>query len=295
MARLVLPDGRYLAYDTYGDPAGRPVLYCHGFPTSHHEARLVEEAARRQGFRVVAPDRPGYGGSSPRAMAGVVDWVDDAAALLDELAWSRVAVIGVSGGGPYALACAARLSQRVAAVVLVGALGPVGEAAVRGAMNPVARLGFRLTGVAPAVLAGLFSTVGRLLARWPALLRWGLGMAAPAADRRVLARADVLGALVDGALGGLGGGGGAAVAELARYARPWGFELAAVGQAVQLWHGTADGVVPVHHARRLAAGLPYVTPHLLVGEGHFSVPVVYTDHILEALDKALDKALDPGP
>ncbi len=288
MARLELSDGRLLAYDTYGDPAGRHVLYCHGFPTSHHEARLLEDAARRHGFSVVAPDRPGYGGSSPRAMANVADWVDDAAALLDELAWSRVVVIGVSGGGPYALACAARLPDRVAAVVLVGALGPVSEVSLRGAMNPVARLGFWLTAKAPALLTGVFGVVRRLLARWPRLLEWGLGLSAPPADRRVLARADVHGVLLDGAADGLADGGGAAVAELARYARPWGFELAAVARPVLLWHGTADGVVPVGHARRLAAGLPEVVPHLLAGEGHFSVPVAYTDDILEALAMVLD-------
>lgn len=288
MARLVLPDGRYLAYDTYGDPAGRPALYCHGFPTSHHEARLVDGPAHRHGFRVAAPDRPGYGGSSPRTMEQVADWVEDAAALLDELAWPRVVVIGVSGGGPYALACAARLPERVAAVVLAGALGPVGEAPTGRAMNPVARLGFWLARTAPGLLAGLFTAAGRLLARWPGLLRWGLAVAAPAADRRVLARADVLGALLDGAADGLGRGGGAAVAELARYARPWGYPLAAVRCPVLLWHGTADHVVPLQHARRLAGALPEVSTHLLPDEGHFSVPVACTDDILAAVNKGLD-------
>lgn len=288
MDRLVLPDGRHLAYAGYGDPAGRHVLYCHGFPTSHHEARLLDQAARGRRFRVVAPDRPGYGGSSPRTMTHVADWVDDAAALLDELAWPRVVVIGVSGGGPYALACAARLPERVAAVVLVGALGPVREAPLRGAMNPVARLGFWLTAKSPALLTGVFTGVGRLLARWPRLLGWGLGLSAPVADQRVLARPDVHGVLVDGAADGLRDGGGAAVAELARYAGPWGFELAAVTQPVLLWHGTADGVVPVAHARWLAEALPDAVPHLLEGEGHFSVPVDYTDPILAALDQVLD-------
>ncbi|MDZ7751282.1 MAG: alpha/beta fold hydrolase [Gammaproteobacteria bacterium] len=288
MPDMALPDGRRLAFESYGDAAGRHALYCHGFPTSHHEARLIDGAARRHGFRVAAPDRPGYGGSSPRTMEGVADWVDDAGALLDELNWPRVVVIGVSGGGPYALACAARLPERVAAVVLVGALGPVGEVPLRRAMTPLARLGFWLAAAAPALLGGIFTVAGRLLARWPGLLRLGLGAWGPAADRRVLARDDVQRALLAGVADALGSGGGAAAAELARYARPWGFDLAAVGQPVLLWHGTADHVVPVQHARRLAADLPDVSTHLLVDEGHFSVPVAYTDDIMAALDAALD-------
>src|SRR6266536_1812907 len=108
-----------LAYTHYGDPNGQPVMYFHGWPGSRLEAELVSGEARTAGALVIAVDRPGMGGSDFQRGRRLLDWADDVVALADALQLERFAVLGVSGGGPYALACAHAIPQRVSAAATV--------------------------------------------------------------------------------------------------------------------------------------------------------------------------------
>jgi pimeloyl-ACP methyl ester carboxylesterase len=108
-----LADGRILAYLAMGDPAGRPVLYLHSYPGSRLEARLAVVAARRHGLRLISPDRPGFGESTFQPGRTISAWAAAVAELADQLVLGRFAIAGVSGGAPYALACTARISERV--------------------------------------------------------------------------------------------------------------------------------------------------------------------------------------
>jgi len=98
---LTLPDGRQMAYATFGDASGEPAFYCHGFPGSRLEAALLDDAARDLGVRVLAPDRPGYGGSDPSPDMGLADWPGDLRCLADALGIDEFLLIGVSGGAPF--------------------------------------------------------------------------------------------------------------------------------------------------------------------------------------------------
>ena len=109
-----LPDGRRLAYAQWGDLLGMPVFYCHGFPGSRLEAHLGDAAARRLGIRLIAPDRPGFGESTLQPHRRLSDWPDDLIALADSLELDRFHLLGVSGGGPYALACGQLIGARIA-------------------------------------------------------------------------------------------------------------------------------------------------------------------------------------
>ena len=120
-----LKDGRRLGFAQFGDASGPPLLYFHGWPSSRLEARLLEEEATAQHWRLIAPDRPGYGMSDARPGRTLSDWSADVTELADRLGLERFTVLGMSGGGPYACACAARIPQRLKATVLVAALGPV--------------------------------------------------------------------------------------------------------------------------------------------------------------------------
>ncbi|MCG8093020.1 MAG: alpha/beta hydrolase, partial [Candidatus Thiodiazotropha endolucinida] len=99
-----LPDSRHLAYAEYGDPEGVPAIYLHGFPGSRLEARLFDLPARQHGLRVIAPDRNGLGLSDPKPGRRLIEWAVDVEALADNLKLERFFLIGISGGGPYALA-----------------------------------------------------------------------------------------------------------------------------------------------------------------------------------------------
>jgi hypothetical protein len=117
---LQLHDVRLLEYATYGADDGLPALFFHGFIGSHHQAAFVHEAARRHGLRLIAPNRPGVGRSSPKDRHQLDECVPDMEQLLDSLAITRFGVIGVSGGAPYALACPKGLPARRGGEALSG-------------------------------------------------------------------------------------------------------------------------------------------------------------------------------
>ena len=121
---ILLPDGRTLGFADYGDPGGRPLFYCHGWPGSRLQARTIDEHGRRRGLRVIAPDRPGIGLSDARPGRGFSDWPADIAGLADSLRIDRFLLLGISGGGPYALAAAALLPDRIDAVAVVSGAPP---------------------------------------------------------------------------------------------------------------------------------------------------------------------------
>ena len=115
---------RNIGYSEYGDPLGLPVLYCHGTPGSSVECELAEQSARRHGLRLIAPDRPGYGATDAAYAMGHAAWAQVVMQLLQRLGIERYAVLGISGGGPNALALAAADAERVVALTLVCPLGP---------------------------------------------------------------------------------------------------------------------------------------------------------------------------
>jgi len=115
---LALGDGRTLAWSEGGDPAGTPVLFFHGCPDTRRAAWTGHDAAHAAGVRLIAANRPGYGASTPASPSYELV-VGDVAELADSLGLDRFAVIGMSVGGTFALACAARLPYRVTTAALV--------------------------------------------------------------------------------------------------------------------------------------------------------------------------------
>ena len=147
---LRLDDGRTLSYAVYGDPDGRPVFAFHGWPGSRLDAEFLAQTAVEMGIRVIAPDRPGYGGSTFQPARSLSDWPADVVALADSLALDRFGVIGICGGGPYAFACAKALPNRLTAAGIVCGLGPLDLPGCTVGMNRNNRLLFTLARRAPS-------------------------------------------------------------------------------------------------------------------------------------------------
>jgi pimeloyl-ACP methyl ester carboxylesterase len=125
---LRLPDGRTLAYTDLGTPNGPTIMYFHGAPSSRLDLALLglDVTFHELEVRVVSPDRPGYGGSSPRPGRRREDWPTDVAALADHLGVTRFAVMGASSGGAYAVACAALLPERVTSAGVIAGVTDMG-------------------------------------------------------------------------------------------------------------------------------------------------------------------------
>ena len=281
--RLRLADGRALACLQLGDPAGPPVLYFHGYPGSRLEARVAGTAARRLGLRLLAVDRPGFGQSTFQAGRTVGGWAADVAELADRLGLRRFAIVGVSGGAPYALACAALLSDRLTRVALVCPLGPLDMADGRAGMLAQDRFMLALATHVPPLARGVVA----MLAQWmrrdaDRYVRFMMaGMVAP--DRDLFADPGYRSLMMASTAEALRQGGTGAAWELTLIARPWDFRLADVHMSVSLWQGLADQILPAHMARRLAAALPACNPRYLPGEGHLSLVVRHIGEVLAEL------------
>lgn len=271
-----------MAWSERGDPAGHPVVYCHGFPGSRLEVEIAATAAARAGVRLIAPDRPGFGHSSPGGDQRLHEWPADLAQLLDALEIERCGIFGMSGGGPYALASGARLGPRIDVIALVSGLGPLDAPGARDGMAPFNRASIHLAQHHPWVQAGLFHVLGAVLRHTPAAVQSLMRAGEAGPDRSVLDQPGVAKALRAGMRGNVRQGAGAAIDELRSYVAPWPFALDQITTRVLLWHGEADTVVPPSHARTLAARLPDAHITLLPGEGHFSVPIRHGDAIFEA-------------
>jgi pimeloyl-ACP methyl ester carboxylesterase len=264
---IAIGSGRVLAYREFGQADGQPVVYCHGGFMSGLDAAPWDAAAAAAGVRLVSPARPGLDGSSPAPDRTTADWADDVRALLDRLEIERASVFGWSMGGQYALACAARLADRVTrAVVVAGAL-PFTDDRVSRELN---KLDLRLTRqsqqrpwAARLTFVAMAQTAKHARSMWTKTLTKDL----PDAEAEVVRTLSDPG-LADAAAAGLSSAHGM-VEEYVAWARPWGFAADDVAVPTTVWQGAEDALVPKHWADALAKQVPNARLSVCEGEGHF--------------------------
>ncbi len=286
-----LAEGRKLAYSEYGAPAGPAVIYAHGYPSSRREAKLLHPLAERMGVRIISPDRPGYGSSDQMPDRSIAGWADDVSTLADALELDRFAMLGVSGGGPYALACASRIPGRLTACSLICPLGPIYLEPVLGAMNWPSRVNFSMARHTSLIAQSLFGrATASMVAFWPESIEHLWSFSAPPQDReeldnpetRLILSQTIQDAMRNGAIG--------ALQDLSLYTHDWGIAFDSIGMEIEIWHGEEDGTVPVSHSGWYAKYIPHTRVHYLEGEGHFSLPMRHGEEILGNLIEAAGEA-----
>ena len=273
MERVELPDGRTLEYLIEGE-ADRPALVLHhGTPGGATRCAPLSDAALRLGFRVLAPGRPGYGGSTPHPGRRVADVAPDTAAMLDALGVTDFVTLGWSGGGPHALACAALLPDRCRAAISMAGVAPYDASG----LDWLAGMGEENVAEFGAALAGPAQLTEFMAAAEP-------GFATLTPDNVIEALGDLISDVDKKALVGAMAD---YLAESARYSvstgiagwrdddlaftTPWGFDPAALTVPVSVWQGDQDRMVPFTHGQWLAAHVPGARSHLIPGEGHISL------------------------
>ncbi len=265
--RIVLPDGRWLAYAEFGDPDGRPVLLFHGTPGYRLNPWAADQELRSAGVRLIVPDRPGVGRSSAQPGRRLLDWPDDVRHLADALGLERFAVVGFSNGGPHAAACAYKLSPRITGTAVVAPMPPLdapGAARQLGAPSWYYPLARRAPWALRALYAGLAALARRDPRRAERLLVGGMSEA----DRRLFSRPELAGRF--GA--DLAGAGSCGVVEDERLMpRPWGFTPEQVTGPVRLWLGEHDALVPAEIWLERPGGFPVCDTTVVAGAGHFVV------------------------
>ncbi|RDI25684.1 pimeloyl-ACP methyl ester carboxylesterase [Rhodococcus sp. AG1013] len=288
---IELEDGRRIGYAEFGDPAGKPCLFVHGYASSRWMAgwALPADALARSAVRIIAVDRPHYGLSSPHPDAGFLQWAADGSALAEHLGLRRVSVIGVSMGAGPALALTVQRPDLVSGTTILSGMPPI-DAHER--WTPASRgdaLYWWLARHAPRVLQKLCEFSSSMLARAADgeadTLITRMERALPVPDRqafRSLLDDDARRvAFVSDTREASRQGGSSTAGDLQQYLRPWGFEPANVRSAVRLWHGIDDPKVPVESARRWADRLPHCEARYVPG-GHFA-PFLHVEDILREL------------
>jgi pimeloyl-ACP methyl ester carboxylesterase len=268
--RIGLRGGRGIGFAEYGVAAGRTMFWFHGTPGGRHQ---VPPAARRfaaaNDVRLIALERPGVGGSTPHLYDGLVDWADDVGEVAEQLGVGRFGLIGFSGGGPYALACAHRMPERVVASAVIGCVAPTcGSEAVSGGAVSLAR---RLSPLLEVVREPLGYALWALVRTLTPLSSQGFDAfirIMPEGDQVVFRRPDIKRMFIDDLAQASRSGLHAPVYDVVLFARPWGFSLRDIRVPIRIWHGDSDNIVPLAHAEFLAQLLPNAKLRVRVREGH---------------------------
>ena len=268
-----LADGRALGFAEYGSPDGTPIIYFHGWPSSRLEPAAVAQLCTQLQVRMIAPDRPGLGLSDFQGDRTIPDFVKDTAELADYLGLRRFAVLGVSGGGPYAAACAARMAERLNAALLVCSVAPADAPQATKGMVAINRwllsMAHRTPRLAQCVAGICLWAIWR---KGNQALPKQIEMRLPPADKEALASAELRQALTASSVEALRRGTQGAAADGLLYGRPWGFTLREIRAPLYLWHGERDVIVPPSMGHYLAESIPGCHARFYPDDGHFSLP-----------------------
>jgi pimeloyl-ACP methyl ester carboxylesterase len=272
LSTLRLPDGRRLAYAEWGDPAGRPIVNCHGTPGCRLNRHPNQDLVRTTGARIISFDRPGYGQSTRLPGRRVVDVVDDVARLADHLGLDRFAVVGGSGGGPHALAVAALLGDRVTRAACVVGVAPydvLGDEWFTG-MDPmnVKEFSWALEGEQRLheELTREDEEMRARVADDPSTVLGAFDL--PEADRAVLRRADVATVIRESSVEQSANGVWGWVDDDIAFTTTWGYDPSRITVPTAVWWGTADVLVPPQHGEWLARTVPGAVARVRADGGH---------------------------
>jgi pimeloyl-ACP methyl ester carboxylesterase len=276
--------GRTLAYQEYGDPAGTPVIFFHGWPSSRTMAELTDTAAKEARVRIISPDRPGISRSEFVPGRKLLDWPPVLKALADHLKLERFHILAISGGSPYAFAAGWALPGRIKAMAIVSGAPPLLEVKDQAGLLPLYRwllalyrhrqnlLRFGFHVARPFALMGfpvrLRPILLKLLQPCDAdSLRDSAAFNACFESQRKAWRGSAMGVMTDAQV----------------YAEPWGFPLEEVAVPVRLWHGKKDRSFSPALAQEVAGRLPNCVARYVENAGHYSLPIRNMPEILRDL------------
>lgn len=279
-----LLDKRRLAYAEYGDPDGLPVLLFHGLPGSRLSWGLLPDNPFPPGMRIVAPDRPGYGNSDAKPGRTLLDWATDVAALTDALEIETFSVLGVSGGGPGALACAWKMPERLISVGVVASPAPTDAPGALEGMSKTNRFFMKLAWHVPWLSELNVRFLARVVRRNPAGYIDSMQHKLHDVDKAVLARPEIRDMLTSDFAEALRcGAQGMADDMSANHGQPWGFPLDRIGTRVRFWFCELDTSVPPAMGRYLSGAVPDCEVTFVPGAGHLWILM----HLREVLDSVI--------
>ena len=286
---IQLPDGRQLGYGQYGVPDGDPIFFFHGTPGSRLSGLHSGILASSRGARIIAPDRPGYGLSDFQPRRTIMDWTRDVEALAGALDIERFAVLGYSGGGAFAAACAVALSGRLTRVAMVSSMGPPESTGSIEGLTKRHRASWFAARRLPLLVRLYTARIAARGRRHAERLVDERAASSPPADQAVIGRPVIHAMIAEDLKEAFSQGGRATAQEFTLLTRPWGFGLDEIKLPIQLWHGEQDTVNPVQLARNSASIIPSCDARFIAEAGH----LLLIDHAGAILDALL--SAEPVP
>jgi pimeloyl-ACP methyl ester carboxylesterase len=281
MKKIVnLPDKRKLSYIDVGDESGKIILYFHGVPSAADEWSMWgdEEKIKALGIRLIAIDRPGLGLSSFHPNRRISDWAKDITQFVDILGIKKFSVLGYSGGGPYAAACAALIPDRLRSVGIVSSVVSFDKENVLEAINPWNIKFLKSSIDKPLLFRFLYRQVGLIAKLAPKQYLKKALESFEATDAEVFCISKVHNALFS-AKGSAKG----QQLDTKLIISPWDFDLKDIQIPVYLWQGGKDHNASPSMGRYLEDSITNSIMNYLPEEGHISLIVKNADHILKKL------------
>ncbi len=273
-----------MAFSEYGDANGRPVLFCHGWPSSRSMAQLTHAAAEKLGVRIISPDRPGIRGSSFEAGRKLLDWPAAVRALLAHLGLPKVRMLAISGGAPYAYATAWAMPEQVEAIAIVSGAPPIAELRDRAGLLRLYRWMLALHARRPGLLRACFRLARPFASvKMPLRFRPLLLLTLQRMDAEVLRDSEAFEACFESSRQAWRASVEGVIADAEIYAQPWGFPLEEIQVPVRLWHGMKDRTFSFRLAEELAPRLRNCQLRLVEKAGHYSLPIRHIEQILADL------------
>ncbi|MCW2755919.1 MAG: alpha/beta hydrolase [Marmoricola sp.] len=281
---VAVRDDRRLSFAEFGTPRGAPVFWLHGTPGGRRQVPVEARAfALENDVRIIGIDRPGIGTSTPHLYDDVLDWTGDLEMVADNLGIDTFRVIGLSGGGPYALAAGAAFPDRVHGVGVLGGVAPTkGPDTIRGGLVEVAPYIAPVVAATRIPLSYALALGIRLVRPLASLAIDGYAAVQPRGDRELLGRPEFKAMFLDDLINGARFQVGAPLADLILFTRPWGFTAADVTVPVRWWHGDHDHIIPYAHGVHLVQRLPDAVFATIHGESHLGGMGVATE-VLQTL------------
>ena len=279
-----LSDKRRLAYVEYGDSDGAPVFLFHGLPGSRLSWGLIPNNPFPPGLRIIAPDRPGYGQSDPKPRRTLLDWANDITELADALKIEEFAVVGVSGGGPGALACAWKMPERLTSVGVAACPAPTNAPGVLEGMSKTNRFFMNLAWRLPLLSSLNAQLLASVIRRNPARYINTMKFKMHDVDKVIIARPEIQHMLIEDFTEALRGGAQGMVSDMsANHGRPWGFPLDKIKIRVLFWFCELDLSVPPAMGRYLSNAVPNCEATFISDAGHLWI-LVHLSEVLNALN-----------
>lgn len=272
--QMRLADGRRLGYDEYGPSDGMPLFYFHGTPSSRVEFQLFanEEMLQSLNIRVIAPDRPGMGLSDYQPNRRFMDWTKDVIALADHLKLNRFAVLGYSGGGVYAVACARSIPERITKAGVVSGTAPFTRPGLTDTI-PADNLRFFAFSYEKPWLSRLFLNMMGVMSRLASKQVIANALTTlPEPDRKLVEsdpefQKGFLGMIQEAVRKGPRGG----QHDTRLMVTDWDFNPQDIQIPVFWWHGEEDRNAPIAMAQYMAKAIPNAQAKYFANEGHLSL------------------------